>query len=297
MYYEFCQQYNLRPLSPEVSTLCYYITWLTKQFSSAQSIRNYVSGVSSLHKQLGRLAPALTSYPVATLLRAVDLTLRTPPRRRLPVTPQLLTSLVLLTKTLGALGPPMKVALLLGYFGMFRVSNLAPKSAVLFDPSRHTCRGDLLLKPPGLLVLLKWSKTLQTANITPLIPVPHLPAHPLDPVQAVSDMFTASPTLYPDQPLLTYNVAGRPITVTIDMLAHLLKELLTVMGVAPGLYTFHSLRRGAASTAFHQGVDQLDIKRHGVWASDAFWTYISAPVVAASPVAAALARAVGAHPV
>jgi anti-sigma-K factor RskA len=44
--------------------------------------------------------------------------------------------------------------------------------------------------------------------------------------------------------------------------------------------------------SYSEGVDQLDIKRHGNWSSDPFWHYITSPFVASSPVASALAAAV-----
>ena len=68
--------------------------------------------------------------------------------------------------------------------------------------------------------------------------------------------------------------------------------MLKGLGADPALYSLHSLQRGRATTAFRAGVSALDIKRHGNWASDAFWGYITAPVVASSPVALALAHSV-----
>ena len=36
---------------------------------------------------------------------------------------------------------------------MFHQSNLALRSAVTFDPSRNTCHGDIILAPPGILII------------------------------------------------------------------------------------------------------------------------------------------------
>ena len=80
------------------------------------------------------------------------------------------------------------------------------------------------------------------------------------------------------------------------MLATSLCNFLRILGYDTGLYSLHSLRRGGATVAYSQGVDQLDIKRHGSWSSDCFWKYITSPFVAKSPVAAALANAVANTP-
>ena len=42
----------------------------------------------------------------------------------------------------------------------------------------------------------------------------------------------------------------------------------------------------------HTGIDQLDIKRHGLWKSDAFWQNITTLCVAWSSVMVALASAI-----
>lgn len=292
LYLDFCQHHHLRALDPLPSTICYYITYLAGRFTAANSVRNYISGIRFLHKQCGSDFQALDSFQVSCLLRATDMALRRPPNRKAPLTPELLTQLVALTPQLGELGPVMKVALLFGFFGMLRMSNLAPASPQSFDHSRHTCRGDIFTKPPGLVLLLKWSKTLQDLGTTPLIPLPQMIEHPMCPLQAYAELVAVSPTRHPNQPLLTRPQGRGYQLVCAPLLTRLLKDMLAVLSVDPDIYSFHSLRRGGATAAFHAGVTTMDIKRHGIWSSDCFWAYITAPVVAASPVALALAQAV-----
>ena len=68
---------------------------------------------------------------------------------------------LLLTSTLGEVGLALKVCLTFAFFAMLQQSNLAQQSAASFDLSRHTCRGDIFLAPPGLLILVCWTKTHQ----------------------------------------------------------------------------------------------------------------------------------------
>ena len=291
LYNQFCKSHKLTAIQPATSTLCYYITYLSQQFTSSDSVRNYVSGVSYFHKCLGKPFKALHQFPVVCLLRAIQVAMRRQPDQKWPITPSLLSKLVQLTKSLGPLGPPMKVALLFAFFGMLRVSNLAPVSPAALDSSRDMCRGDVVFKPPGLVLSLKWSKTLQTLGSTPLVPLPAMPGHHLDPRQAYLDLLRLSPTLSRDQPLLMFVRQGVNNVLTSPLLNKLLSDLLNKLGLDSSKFSFHSLRRGGATTAYHGGVKISEVKRHGVWASDSFWQYVTQANVSLSPVAKALALA------
>ena len=98
--------------------------------------------------------------------------------------------------------------------------------------------------------------------------------------------------MHPYQPLLTISARGTTTVVTIPMLAQASLILLEALNLDLGLYSLHSLRRGGAMAAYHGGSDQLDIKRHGLWASDAFGLHVTALAAVASTVAASLSAAV-----
>ena len=66
-------------LIPATPTVFYYVTYLTTKFTSVKSIRNYMSEICQLHKQLGLMSEAVDSFPVVSLLWAADLSLRIPP--------------------------------------------------------------------------------------------------------------------------------------------------------------------------------------------------------------------------
>ena len=106
---------------------------------------------------------------------------------------------------------------------------------------------------------------------------------------AYRQLLQCSPTLTAKQPLLTLVHNGHLQTVTIPTLAKALGLMLHVLGMDTGLYSLHSLHRGGAMAAYRARADQLDIKRHGTWSSDAFLGYITTPCVATSPAASVLA--------
>ena len=205
-------------------------------------------------------------------------------------------SLCTLTPSLGNLGSALRVCLTFGFFAKLRHSNLAQPSAAQFDPSRHTCRGDIFFAPPGLHILVRWTKTHQSVGRAPVLLIPDVPGHPADPVAAYHLLFIASPTTSPDQLLLSYLQQGHRTMVTVPILSQALASLLHDLGYDAGLFSLHSLCRGGATAAYRQGLDQINIKCQGLWTSDAFWQYITSSCTATSPLIEGLACTVHSTP-
>ena len=80
--------------------------------------------------------------------------------------------------------------------------------------------------------------------------------------------------------------------VSVPCLSRALAALLHHLGHDAGLFSLHSLRRGGATAEYRQGLDQIDIKRQGLWTSDAFWQYITALCPTTSPLAEGLTSAI-----
>ena len=244
-----------------------YATYLSRRFNSPQSVHNYISAVRLLHRYLGLSAPALDSFDLHLTLRAIKLSLRHTPNQRSPITPDMLHKLCAVCDALGSIGKTIKVALLFGFCGFLRRSNLAPRKVADFDPTRHTCRGDVLLQSPGKVVIIKWTKTQQAMQRPTLIPIPAIPASPLDPVTAYRDMLAAVPSKSPNDPLLILQQGSRRQTVTISTLRRCFQQLVLSVGGDPSHLSLHSLRRGGATLAHRRGAHFIDIQRHGTWRS------------------------------
>lgn len=272
--------------------MCLYAEFLARSFQSPRAIRNYISGIRLLHKYLGLDCASLVSFELDLILRALDLTMLHVPNQRTPIDSHTLKDICAACDSIGALGAVCKVAFLFGYFGFLRQSNIAPKNAAVFNCKQHTCRGDVLFHPPGLVIIVKWTKTIQRGERTPLIPLPAIPGSPLCPVQAYKDMLTLAPTMSPNAPLLQLPGQGhaRTTTLTVRQLAQVFNTILVHLGYTKHMYSLHSLRAGGATSAFNAGVDFIHIKRHGTWKSDCFWSYITTKSVENSPVATALAQ-------
>ena len=105
---------------------------------------------------------------------------------------------------------------------------------------------------------------------TPLLPIPSMPGHLVDPVAANKQLLQASPTKAANQPFLTFVRKGQVQLVMVTMLTRVFRLMLQAWGLDTGMYSLHSLHRAGATAAYRAGADHLDVKRHGFWSSDAF---------------------------
>ena len=82
---------------------------------------------------------------------------------------------------------------LTGFFGFFRLSNLAPHSILTFDPSRHLTGHDLFFTKKLVKLLIKWSKTIQNRDAVQVISLPKVSNRAICPFRALK----ALKKLYP----------------------------------------------------------------------------------------------------
>ena len=152
--------------------------------------------------------------------------------------------------------PAGKVCLTVGFFGMHNLSNLIPRMADSFEPSRHMCRGDVLVAPPGLLIIIRWTKTLQCVGKTPVLRLPAVQGHPANPLAVYRELLTISPTVSHNQLLLTVTKGTTVIPVNVSMLARALAAMLQSLGLNTVFYSLHSPRRGRGCHCHIQGSDR-----------------------------------------
>ena len=53
---------------------------------------------------------------------------------------------------------------LIVFFSFLHIYNLVPHKIASFSPLEQLTRGDVFFAPPGLHILVKWSKTMQTRD-------------------------------------------------------------------------------------------------------------------------------------
>lgn len=81
----FCYYYKLQPLPVSVNTLCLYSQFLNRSFRSVQSIRNYLSGVKTLHYILDFEYPTSNVFQLNLLLKGIMRQKQHIPRKAAPI--------------------------------------------------------------------------------------------------------------------------------------------------------------------------------------------------------------------
>ena len=86
----FCYYYKLEPLPVDVETLCLYGQFLNRSFRSTQSIKNYLSGVKTLHTLLDMEYPPSDQFQLKLLLKGISRIKQHVPKKAAPITPDIL---------------------------------------------------------------------------------------------------------------------------------------------------------------------------------------------------------------
>lgn len=270
MYVFFVGEFGIDFRDSSSTILCAFIHRLTELYSNPNTILNHVSSLSSVLRRLGVDTAGFRSPDVQDFLTSIRINVRHTPNRRQPVLSPML-SRIIHQMDRGSNGPNLVFAISIMFYTMLRQSNLAPPNKGAFDKTRHLLRSDVVLRDDAVIVGVKWSKSLQGPTASS-VAAPAIPGSCTCPVLAYRRMISSVPTRYNDQPLLVFHdCTPMPMSYVNKMWSSALKGL----GIRGRHYTLHSLRRGAATEVFNEGVASIDqIKRHGHWSSDAVYSYL-----------------------
>ena len=161
-------------------------------------------------------------------------------------------------------------AMLLAFFGCFRLSNLVPSSKNNFDPLKHLKRNDIVLNKDFVLVYYKWSKTNQNSSKVSWIPICPVSDVRFNLKKYLKLLFSVV-KVSENAPLFTYSKKEFHSRCS---LVRLLNQCLSGAGLSSSDYSWHSFRRGAAVFAFELGLADSAVQLLGDWSSSAFKTYL-----------------------
>jgi len=272
----FCIYFKLDYLPTNIEVLALYVQFLSRSFASVISIKNYVNGVKILHLGLGLKFPEL-DYSYKLLLKGIARTNPHEEVQALPITPTVLLRMHAVMDLTKSFDRALWAAFLLGFYLFARKSNLVPPSQHAYDFKRHLARGDIHISDVGLVVLIKWSKTIQAGERHILVPVLEVPGSPLCPRAAFVALINGTPA-HGNAPAFVYSSPQGLSTLTYSTFVSSLKHLLNKAGLDCKGYSGHSFRRGGASFAFQAGVPGELIQLHGDWRSDAYLRYLTVPM-------------------
>jgi hypothetical protein len=274
----FCVKFALLPMPVTEETLLLYIAFLFEEGLSGSTIRVYLSAVRSMHVFAGKIYPINLLRVKLSLKGAVR---KTPlPTRKLPITISVLRKLIeQCSHRFDKL--VMIAAMTLSFFGCLRLGEVCVPDLISFSSAAHLCLGDITIDSvaKSLQVFLKRSKTdVYNRGVTVFIGCsgdPECCAY-----CAMSSYLKLRVTLpggdNPDSPL--FIIPGGKILLKSYMISAT-RLLLSLSGFNPSLYSGHSFRAGAATTAGDRNFRDWELKMFGPWKSNAYTLYLRDPKV------------------
>ena len=206
---------------------------------------NYLSAINVLHRHFGFNVTFQEAFSIKLILRGLRRILGDARVQKLPMTPDIL--LQLHSRFTARSDSGFWAAMLIGFYTFFRKSNLVPKSEKDFDPAKNLCRHDIIVRPWGLVICVRWSKTTQFRERQLLIPVMRLSnSHPLCPLQAYERHILEFPVTQPSPAFLHYK-NGHATPITHSAFTDKLRKVLSHAGFPANKFSGHSFRRGGAS--------------------------------------------------
>ena len=264
-------------------TLLTFMEFLLYHKFSPSNIVNYMAGIRSQFILYGLDTAPFRDERIHLFQKSLITTRPLCPKVSYIITTDILTDILLVSASLG-FPITFQALYLFCFFSFLRLSNLLPHSQLSFDPTRQLCRGDLIFSADTIIVIIKWSKTIQNRRNTTTICVPALGRSPLCPFKAIRSMLHNTPGS-PNDPLFQIPKGNTYVPLTDSTARKHLKKVATVLKV-PSPLTFHLFRRSGTTWAFQHGVPLQHIMLHGTWTFDCVWRYVSTLPQHISPVAA-----------
>ena len=259
------------PPTPSVHSLLAFLEFLHVNSLSHKVILNYLSSLKHSATRFHWPLSPFTNHLVRDYLRSISINSQFAPTSRGVFD---LSTMAAISRACEILDDPLlfRAIFLTAFFAFFRMSNMAPHSRFKFDPNKHILRQDVLFHQPGAHILMKWTKTLQDNKSHHFVQIPALQNKVLCPVRAIQQLL-ASRHLPPAFPLFVHK--DPPYHPVIDTTIRLgLRKVLLHIGVPLLGHSFHTFRRSGATLAYDNNIQLQHIMAHGLWRSDAVWTYL-----------------------
>lgn len=71
-YFLVCKFYGLKPIPSTVETLCFFSQFLSRSFKSVESVKNYISGIKTLHHVLDITFPSENVYQLNLVFKGLS---------------------------------------------------------------------------------------------------------------------------------------------------------------------------------------------------------------------------------
>lgn len=258
-------------LPTTTETLSLYAQFLSRTFKSTQSIKNYISGVKTMHYLLGFSTEHINEFLLNLGIKGIARLNPYCTKQAKPITPAILLHM---SKHMNYSNPKDLVYWCLFLFAFFlfaRKSNLVPTTKDDLKKEKFLLKQDVEEDIDMIIVSFRYSKTIQFGERILRTPLLKIPGSKLCPVKAFHDMSNIIRTKAGD-PL--FSLPNNKCIWYKDFQSKL-KKLIECISLNPDEYSTHSFRRGGASHAFQSDVPAELIQLQGDWRSDAYKKYLS----------------------
>ena len=149
--------------------ICLYAAFLARSLK-ASSVRQYIGIIGTLHKEFGLKNPLIDNYFVSSLLIGIKCVKGDSHIQKLPMTIDILSRIYNILNFRSSFDSSFWAICLTAFFGMFRKSHLSLTSARKFSSVQQFCKSDFQFFDWGVLIHVKWSKTIQFRDKKVCIP-------------------------------------------------------------------------------------------------------------------------------
>ena len=267
----FCIYFGLAYLPASTETLSLYTQFLSRTFDSVHSIKNYVSGVKSMHYLLGYQVEHINDFLINLGLKGIARSNPHSVKQAKPITPEILLNIASRLNLSKTHDKVFWCLFLFAFFLFARKSNLVPTTKDDVENKRCLLRKDVVLQHDMLIVSFRYSKTIQFGERILETPLVRIKDSVLCPVKAFQNMCSAT-FVEPDEPLFSVPNKG---CISYSQFQAKLKQTISKIGLNPDDFSTHSFRRGGTSYSFKAGVPADLIQLHGDWKSDAYKKYLA----------------------
>ena len=234
-YFMSCSYFGFQSLPSSVKVLTLYAQFLSKSFVSVQPIKNYISGVKTLHVYTENEFPQKDTFQLNLILKELSrLNPHCPhcPKQASPITPNILLECD------RSLRRDFLVFIFTRIFLNEQKSNLVPNSVKTFNPNKQLCRSNIEINSEKniLLINISWSKTIQFGERNLVVPLISIPDSPLCPVKAYHNMISLVRTSKNSPAFYLFKL----LPVTYFQFQKVLKSLIKSIGKDPDEYSSHS---------------------------------------------------------
>ena len=267
----FCIYFGFKYLPANTETLSLYAQFLSRSFKSTQSIKNYLSGVKTMHHLLGYPVDHINSFLINLSIKGIARLKPHCVKQSCAITPELLLQMASVLD----LSDPSDIVywclFLFAFFLFARKSNLVPSSKKDFKEKKFLLRKDVEQENDYLKVSMKWSKTIQFGERILETPLIAIPDSILCPVSAYKRMCKKVKAKMSD-PLFTLPDKS---CITYRLYQSRLRYVISALKLDPKCYSTHGFRRGGTTYSFQSNVPSELIQLHGDWKSDAYKKYLA----------------------